>query len=133
DGSLSAAKKYAKKHDLRVNFTGKLKKKEWIKLSTAYDIFINTSDIDNTPVSVIEAMALGLPVVSTNIGGIPYLIEEGKTGLLVNPNDPEAMAKKIISLLNDTDLAARLAQHGGEKTMEFDWELIKEEWNKVLT
>src|SRR5690606_41312383 len=101
DGSLSAAKKYAKKHDLRVNFTGKLKKKEWIKLSAAYDIFINTSDIDNTPVSVIEAMALGLPVVSTNVGGIPYLIEEGKTGLLVAAKDPGGMSVTMISLLAD--------------------------------
>lgn len=133
DDSLSAAKKYTRKHSLPVTFTGKLKKKEWLKLSTDYDIFINSSDIDNTPVSVIEAMALGLPVVSTNVGGIPYLIEEGSTGLLVNPNDPEAMAEKIISLLEDPANAKRLAENGREKIKEFDWELIKEEWNKVLT
>ena len=133
DGSLSAVKKYALKHKLPVTITGKLKKKEWISLSAAYDIFINTSDIDNTPVSVIEAMALGLPVVSTNVGGIPYLIEEGETGLMVNPKDPEAMTEKIISLLEDPAKAMRMAKNGREKTKEFDWEFIKEEWNKVLT
>ena len=133
DGSLSAAKKYAKKHGLPVTFTGKLKKKEWIKLSADYDIFINSSDIDNTPVSVIEAMALGLPVVSTNVGGIPYLIEDGRTGLLVAPNDPDAMAAKVISLLENSAKAGSLATHGRQKIKEFDWELIKAEWNKVLT
>lgn len=133
DGSLSAAKKYAQKHSLPVTFTGKLKKKEWIKLSADYDIFINTSDIDNTPVSVIEAMALGLPVVSTNVGGIPYLIEDGKTGLLVAPRDPEAMKAKIIFLLENQEKAKFFAHEGRQKIKEFDWELIKEKWNKVLT
>ncbi|KAA6329422.1 hypothetical protein EZS27_021771 [termite gut metagenome] len=52
-----------------VTFTGKLTKQAWIKLSEQYNIFINTTDVDNTPVSVIEAMALGLPVISTNVGG----------------------------------------------------------------
>ncbi len=133
DGSLSAAKKYTQKHSLPVTFTGKLKKKEWLKLSADYDIFINTSDIDNTPVSVIEALALGLPVVSTNVGGIPYLIEENKTGLLVAPNDPGAMAEKISSLLEDPEKAKLLAKNGREKIKEFDWDLIKAEWHKVLT
>lgn len=133
DGSLTAAKKYAKKHSLPVKFTGKLKKKEWLKLSQAYDIFINSSDIDNTPVSVIEAMALGLPVVSTNVGGIPFLIEDDRTGLLVAPNDAEAMAGKIISLLVDPAKARFLAENGREKTKEFDWDIIRGEWNKVLT
>src|SRR5690606_185979 len=119
---------YAKKHGLPVKFTGKLKKKEWIKLSAYYDIFINSSDIDNTPVSVIEAMTLGLPVVSTNVGGIPFLIEDGITGLLVNPNDPEGMAGKINSLLEDPAKARLLAAHGRERIKEFDWELIKAEW-----
>lgn len=133
DGSLSAAQKYAQKHSLPVKFTGKLKKKEWISLSEEYDIFINSSDIDNTPVSVIEAMALGLPVVSTNVGGIPYLIEEGRTGLLVTPRNPEAMVEKIISLLENPGKAKLMAENGREKTKEFDWELIKAEWDKVLT
>ncbi|QED37737.1 glycosyltransferase family 4 protein [Antarcticibacterium arcticum] len=133
DGSLAAATKYVKKHSLPVKFTGKLKKKEWLKLSAVYDIFINSSSIDNTPVSVIEAMALGLPVISTNVGGIPFLIEDGRTGLLVAPNDPEAMAKKILSLVEDPEKGRFLAENGRAKTAEFDWEIIKIEWSKVLT
>ncbi len=133
DGSLEACRKFSAKNNLMVTFTGKLKKKEWTKLAAEYDIFINTSDIDNTPVSVIEAMALGLPVISTNVGGISYLIDEGKTGLLVSPNEPEAMAGKIIDLLENTGLAKALSLAGREKTKEFDWELIKHDWKKVLS
>ncbi|WP_255702883.1 glycosyltransferase family 4 protein [Antarcticibacterium sp. 1MA-6-2] len=60
DGSLEICRKFAKKNNLPVKFPGKLKKSEWAKLSVHYDIFLNSSEIDNTPVSVIEAMALGL-------------------------------------------------------------------------
>ena len=76
DGSMEACKEYAAEEKLPVKFTGKLEKNEWIKISADAGIFINTSNIDNTPVSLMEAMALGLPVVSTNVGGIPYLIED---------------------------------------------------------
>lgn len=133
DGSLSACRKYASKHNLNVKFTGKLKKKEWIRLSTDYYIFLNTSDIDNTPVSVIEAMALGLPVISTNVGGIPYLIDDTVNGMLVPPNDPERMKEKIQLLIENPNLAGSLSLNGRAKTAEFDWELIKLEWRKFLT
>ncbi len=133
DDSMEKCKKFSAKNKLPVTFTGKLKKKEWTILAANYDIFINTSDIDNTPVSVIEAMALGLPVVSTNVGGIPYLIEEGRTGLLVPPNDPEAMAGRITGLLQDPVLAKKLSLAGREKTKEFDWELLKYDWKKLLS
>ena len=59
-----------------------------------------TSNIDNTPVSIMEAMALGLPIVSTNVGGIPYLIDDGVTGLLINPSDSDQMAEKINELIS---------------------------------
>ena len=77
DGSLQRCKSVAQELNLPITFPGILKKEEWIDLSKDYDIFINTTNFDNMPVSVMEAMALGLPVVSTNVGGLPYLIEDG--------------------------------------------------------
>ena len=56
----------------KITITGILRKAEWIELSKDYDVFINTTNVDNMPVSVIEAMALGMPIVSTNVGGIPF-------------------------------------------------------------
>lgn len=133
DGSLGKCRRYAAKHRLPVTFTGKMKKKEWTALAAKYDIFLNTSDIDNTPVSVIEAMALGIPVVTTNVGGIPYLIEDKRTGYLVAPGDPATMAERIEDLLQNPGNAFKFSRCGRGKTKEFDWELIKAAWHKVLT
>ena len=87
DRNLTKCKEYVTRNDLPVTFTGKLSKKEWISLSKDYDLFINTTNFDNMPVSVIEAMALGIPEDSTNVGGKPYLIDHDFTGILESPND----------------------------------------------
>ena len=87
DGSLLEVKKLANKLQVDVKLTGKLNKTEWINLAKDYNIFINTTNFDNMPVSVIEAMALGLIIVSTNVGGMPFLIKNKKNGLLVPPNN----------------------------------------------
>jgi len=132
DGSRKKIKKIVEEKKLPVKLPGKLSKEEWIRLSREYDVFINTTTIDNTPVSVIEAMALGLPVVSTNVGGIPYLIEDGENGLLVGSNDPESMAKAIESLIEDPELANKLSRKGREKVESFDWERVKSLWLDLL-
>jgi len=132
DGSLQKCKDYALKHDLPVIFTGKLSKEEWRKKSTDFDIFINTTNFDNTPVSLIEAMALGLPVVSTNVGGIPYLIEDRKDGLLVSTNDVSAFAKAIEELSTNNELAQTLSVNGRKKAEGFDWENVKQHWLALL-
>jgi glycosyltransferase involved in cell wall biosynthesis len=132
DGSMETCRKYAEKHKLPIRFTGKLKKKEWIALAENFDIFINTTDIDNTPVSVIEAMALGISVVSTEVGGIPFLIENDRSGLLVPPNDPVKMADSVMKLLGNPLQALEMSRCAREKTTNFDWPVIKHEWSKVL-
>ena len=67
------------------------------------DIFLNTSLVDNTPVSILEAMASGMCIVSTNVGGIPYLLKAGHEALLVSPGDPEKMAEAVRQILQDPD------------------------------
>jgi len=132
DGSLLACKRYSEEKNLPVRFTGKLTKKEWIDLSENYDIFINTTNFDNTPVSVIEAMALGLPVISTNVGGIPYLLEDGKDSILVPPNNVEVFVEKVKSLVSDSSFAENLSLEARNKVLQFDWEKIKHAWNSLL-
>lgn len=96
------------------------------------DIFLNTADVDNTPVSVIEAMASGLCVVSTNVGGIPYLLRDGYDALLVPPRDPDAMAAAVRRLLDDPDLARRLAQQARRTAEAFDWSAVLPRWRALL-
>jgi len=116
----------------QVLLKGRLLKKEWIELSKSYDIFINTTTIDNMPVSVIEAMALGLPVVSTNVGGIPYLLEHEKNGLLVASDNPMEMAEAINNLLNNPVIGQQLSFEARKKVEEFAWEKVKTKWFTVL-
>jgi len=132
DGSLKITKDYAKSLNLEVEFTGKLSKKEWIDKAKAYNFFINTTNYDNMPVSVIEAMAIGLPVISTNVGGLPYLIDENETGILVPPKNSDAFVEAILNLKNDPKKRNNLTQSAREKVKHFDWEVVKEQWNAIL-
>jgi len=134
DGTLEKVKQKAKELDLEkdVIFTGKLSKEEWIALSKDYDIFINTTNVDNTPVSVMEAMALGLVVVSTNVGGLPYLIEDKKDGILVDRDDAFMMSDKIKEILTEQNIAKKLTKNARAKVESFDWSIVKKEWLKIL-
>ena len=132
DGSLIKIKKLAKAYNVNVTFTGKLSKSDWIGLSKDCDIFLNTTNFDNTPVSVIEAMALGLPVVSTNVGGMPYLISNGKDGLLVEPDNRDDMVKAIKSIYKDITIGKKLAINARKKVEQFDWQVVKSKWFDVL-
>jgi len=132
DDSYSKTAKFAQKNNVEVRFTGKLTKPEWIALSKGYNIFINTTHFDNTPISVIEAMALGLPVVSTNVGGIPYLLQHNSNALLVNDDDVEGMTNQIKRIASEPGLARFLSEKGKESVKDFDWEVVKNQWIELL-
>jgi glycosyltransferase involved in cell wall biosynthesis len=78
------------------------------------DIFVLPSISEACPNALLEAMTIGLPVVATRVGGIPALVEDGKTGLLVPPGDPLSLARAIIRLIEDPGLAAALAARARE-------------------
>jgi glycosyltransferase involved in cell wall biosynthesis len=96
------------------------------------DIFLNTSRVDNTPKSVVEAMACGLCVVSTNAGGMRHLVEDGVHALLVPPDDEEAMAGAVRRLLQEPGLAGRLSRAGRERAEEFDCSRVLPQWVELL-
>ena len=132
DGSLTKVKDLARKKNLDVNFTGKLSKPEWIDYSKGFNVFINTTNFDNTPVSVIEAMALGLPVVSTNVGGMPFLISDNTDGLLVQPQDVSAMVNAIIKIKTNEELRIKLITNARSKVENFGWNAVKSKWEALL-
>jgi glycosyltransferase involved in cell wall biosynthesis len=103
---------------------------EWLNKG---DIFLNTTNYDNTPLSVIEAMACGLCIVSTDVGGIPYLLEHEIDALLVPPDDPTAMAAAVRRILTEPDLAQRLSENARQKAEGFDWSVVLPQWEELLT
>jgi glycosyltransferase involved in cell wall biosynthesis len=134
DGSLSFVKKRILELSLTecVTLPGRLPKTEWIALSKQYDIFLNTPHVDNMPVSVIEAMALGFPIVSTRVGGIPFLLEHENTALLTPDGDVEAMAIEIVRILKDSSLASTLSGQARQKAETFDWPQVRPQWFELL-
>ena len=133
DGSLQTTKAFAESIGVAVNFTGQLAKEDWWQLASEHDIFINTTHFDNTPISVMEAMALGLPVVSTNVGGIPFLLTDKENALLVNDDDVSNMTDAICSLLEDQQKASDLALNARHFIEQMDWNVVKEEWKRILS
>ena len=129
---LPELKQIAGEQQLNVEFKGKLEKAEWLRLSTQFDIFINTTHSDNMPVSLIEAMALGLPIVSTNVGGIPFLLEDEVTALLVSDDNAVAMAAAVERLLTDEGLRNTIIRNARIKAAEYDWNAVKVKWLELL-
>ena len=132
DGSLEETKKYANQLKLNVNFTGKLSKAAWTDLAQHHDIFINTTHFDNMPVSVLEAMALGLPVVSTNVGGLPFLITSTENGYLVDDNDAVAMAAQIEAIIGFPQPTLEIIRRAKCKVSQMDWEVVENQWLNLL-
>lgn len=97
------------------------------------DIFLNTTRVDNTPISVLEAMACGLCIISTNVGGIPYMLEDEFDSLLVPDGDHAAMATAVQRLLTEEGLAERLSGNARLKVEKFDWASILPRWERLLT
>lgn len=134
DGTQKECREKAKELGIldSVTFSGKLLKQEWHQLSEEYSIFINTTNIDNMPVSIIEALALGLPIVSTNAGGLPYLLEDGKDALLVEIGNVNQMSDCILQLISDDQKARLLSMNGRTKAESFDWCVVKKMWETAL-
>ncbi|MFC7356884.1 glycosyltransferase family 4 protein [Jejudonia soesokkakensis] len=132
DGTFDRCRAVSEEKNLPITFTGKLSKKEWTALSKSHDLFINTTNVDNTPLSLIEAMALGLPIVSTNVGGIPYLITHRINGLLVAPDDANLFVEAILQLYQNPTMVEALSTNGRTTAEGFDWQTIKHSWIALL-
>jgi L-malate glycosyltransferase len=115
-----------------VCFPGFLTAADKMREFAAHDIFLNTNRVDNMPVSVLEAIAFGLPVVATRVGGIPYLLNEEETGLLVPDGDVAAMVSAVRRLLANPDLAARLSANGRKLAESCAWEPVRGQWEALF-
>ena len=107
--------------DGAVRFCGRLERDAMAALYRSADLVLNPSLADNMPNSLLEAWASGVPVVSTNVGGIPYLAQDGVTASLVPPADPDAMAQASLFLLRNEAVWRTRAQAGLEESKRYTW------------
>lgn len=115
-----------------VRFPGFLDKSGKAREGGDADIYLNTSRIDNMPVAILEAGAMGLPVVATRVGGLPDLLQDGDNGLLVPDDDSTAMIAAVRRLLNDPKLAERLSINGRALAERAAWPRIRPLWEELL-
>ena len=115
----------------QVTFTGRVPPSEIARHYADADIYVQMPSIDNMPLSVLEAFASGLPVVSTSVGGVPSILTDGVHGLLAPDNDDEAVAAQVISLLENPPLARRLAAAARETCAVYQWPVAREGWLRV--
>jgi glycosyltransferase involved in cell wall biosynthesis len=118
--------------DGNVEFRGPVPKSNLPTVFADSDIFLNTTNVDNTPVTVVEAMASGLCVVSTSVGGIPYLVQHERDALLVPADDPAAMSAAIRRVLTTPTLAEQLSTRGRQNALARDWSLLLPQWERLL-
>jgi glycosyltransferase involved in cell wall biosynthesis len=108
-----------------VSFAGRLERDAMAALYRSADLMLNPSLADNMPNSVLEAWASGVPVVSTNVGGIPYLATDGVTASLVPPADPTAMAQACLVMLANTALWTQRGQAGLQEAQRYTWQCVQ--------
>ncbi|RIK26941.1 MAG: glycosyl transferase family 1 [Chloroflexi bacterium] len=135
DGAFQEFQRFVTDHGLGAHVTcvGGVPKVEvpvWLQRG---DIFLNTTTAESFGVSVMEAAAMGLCIVTTSVGELSYLWQDGVDALLVPPNDPDAMAAAVRRILTEPELAERLSRNARRKAEQFDWETILPQWERLLT
>jgi glycosyltransferase involved in cell wall biosynthesis len=109
-------------------FTGRVEHAEIIRHYSASDIYLNASKIDNQPLSILEAFACGLPVVTTDAGGIPDIVTDENTGFLVPVGDYEALASRALKLLEDQSIATNMTQLARVECERYTWPVVCPKW-----
>ncbi len=112
----------------QVSFLGRLDRNGIVALYAEADAMLNPTRVDNMPNSVLEALACGLPVISTNVGGVPYIVEDRRTALLVPRDDPRAMAQAMIELKSDVELRATLRREGLAEVARYGRDKVEPLW-----
>ncbi len=120
---IQLTKKYGLKN---VTFTGRVDNSRIYHYLDQADVFLSTPTVDNMPVSVLEAMNVGLLVISSNVGGVPYMVEDGKTGYLFPSNDSATLANLMIEAVQQQSDSIAITRNAHQVVNVYRWENIKE-------
>jgi glycosyltransferase involved in cell wall biosynthesis len=119
-------------HKLRVSdsvtFAGRIDNHDIPALYGSASLMLNPSTVDNMPISILEAWASGVPVVSTNVGGIPFLVDDGRNALLVDPGNANQMAEMALRVVTSPELSSSLAASGRLAAERFCWRNVRDQW-----
>jgi glycosyltransferase involved in cell wall biosynthesis/GNAT superfamily N-acetyltransferase len=116
----------------RVAFPGYLAGDEKAVAFRDHDVFLNTTSVDNTPVSVLEALAAGLPVVATDVGGLRDLLNGGQAGVLIGSDEPSSVAAGVDRVLTDPELRQQLREAGAVVVERFRPEAVVASWASLF-
>ncbi len=111
-----------------VTFAGRVDPRQMAEYYASHDIYIQSPNIDNMPISVLEAYASGLPVVATETGGVPTILTHGEHGLLAPPDDHAALASHILRLLEQPGLALEMTRNAYARCEEYAWPRVRGQW-----
>jgi glycosyltransferase involved in cell wall biosynthesis len=112
----------------QTSFTGRVEHEEIYRHYAEADVFLNASRIDNQPLSILEAFACGLPVVTTDAGGIPDIVTDGETGFVVAVDDHQALADRAMKLLADCKKATTMTRNARQECNKYTWEVVCDRW-----
>jgi L-malate glycosyltransferase len=121
-------------HKLRlkhVEFLGNVLPEKMPVLYDEADVYVMAPSLDNMPGTILECYASGLPVVTTQVGGIPYIVTDEQTGLFCRSNDAKGLADQALRLLREPELAARISRQGHELSRQYSWSCVRQQWRNV--
>jgi len=107
-----------------VSFIGRVPHERALTYMVTSDVFVLPSLSEGFPMTILEAMACGLPIVATRIGGLPEVIEDGRSGFLVEPENPKEIAERVLLLLEDNELRKRISLNNKERVEKYSWQHI---------
>jgi len=114
-----------------IRFVGKVDQTTMAQLLADHDIFVNASVVDNQPVSILEAFASGLAVVSSPTGDIRHMVHHGENGWLTPADDPVALADGLRAVWNDPEAARRRARRAHHTVEDYTWTAVRDRWAAV--
>jgi glycosyltransferase involved in cell wall biosynthesis len=125
-GGLARIREWAAERGIadRITATGRLSRSDLLAEYAAADVFVLPSHFDAFPFVLLEAMAAGLPIVASRVGGVAEVVIDGETGLLVPPRRPRELAEALSRLVSDPARARRLGSAGRERVRRYSWERI---------
>jgi len=116
-----------------IRFVGRVQPEHMPALYDEHDVWLNGSEVDNMPMSILEAYACGLAVISTNPGGISYIVEDGRTGRLVQCGNAEALAEAALEVVGNPPLFAELTRNSLAECVKYTWKSVQLGWMRLYS